>query len=98
MKKRTVYEASFKEEAVKLSNEIGVSKSSINLGVPENTIRNWIKLTEERPKQPFIGSGHKYITPEEAKVSALEKEVRELKRANEILKEAIGFFVVSQKK
>jgi transposase len=98
MKKRTVYEASFKEEAVKLAKEIGVSKASINLGVPENTIRNWLKLTSQRPSQPFVGSGRKYITSEEARVTALEKEVRELKRANEILKEALGFFVVSQKK
>ena len=98
MKTRTSYDANFKSETVKLVKEVGVSKASQDLGVPENTIRNWIKLSERRPANPFVGSGRKYISPEEAKVAALEKEVRELKRANEILKEALGFFAASQKK
>jgi transposase len=98
MKQRKSYEANFKAETVKLVSEIGVRKTSADLGVPENTIRKWLKLSESRPSNPFIGSGRKYISPEEAKVVALEKEVRELKRANEILKEALSFFAVSQRK
>ena len=95
---RKTYEASFKEEAVKLANEIGVSKAAQDLGVPENTIRNWINRTKNRPDNPFIGSGHKYISPADAEKAALLKENRELKRANEILKEALGFFAKSRKK
>ena len=95
MKQRTNYDANFKAETVKLAKETSVSKASQDLGVPENTIRNWVKLSAKRGDNPFIGSGRKYISPEDAKVAALEKENCELKRANEILKEALGFFAAS---
>jgi transposase len=68
------------------------------LGLHENTLRNWIKSVNERSDNPFIGSGRKYIPAQEAEKMALMKENRELKRANEILKEALGFFAASQKK
>lgn len=50
MKIRTSCEESFKAEAVKLAKEIGVSKASSNLEIPENTIRNWLRLSETRPE------------------------------------------------
>ena len=92
------YDRSFKEEAVKLAEETNVSKAARSLGIHENTLRNWVKKARERPDNPFIGSGHKYISAQDAEKAALEKENRELKRANEILKEALGFFAASQKK
>jgi len=98
MGNRTQYDKSFKEEAVKLAEETNQSKAARSLGIPENTLRNWIKNAKERPEAPFIGSGHKYVSEQDAKTIALEKENRELRRANEILKEALGFFAASQKK
>ena len=35
------YEKSFKEEAVKLSDEIGLKKASEQLGIPYNTLADW---------------------------------------------------------
>jgi hypothetical protein len=29
-------------------------------------LRNWVKKSQERPDNPFIGSGHKYISVHEA--------------------------------
>lgn len=98
MGNRTAYDKSFKEQAVKLAKETNASKAAQNLGVPENTIRNWIKQSKERPESPFIGSGHKYVSPQDAGKAELLKENRELKRANEILKAALGFFAQNQKK
>lgn len=95
---RKAYEKSFKEEAVKLANETSVSKAAHSLGISEYTLRNWITNAKKRPDNPFIGSGHKYITAQDAEKAMLIKENKELKRANEILKEAFGFFVKSQKK
>ena len=92
------YDRSFKEEAVKLAEETNVSKAARSLGLHENTLRNWVKKSKERPDNPFIGSGRKYISAQDAERAALEKENKELKRANEILKEALGFFAASQKK
>ena len=36
-----IYEKSFKEEAVKLSDEIGVKKGAAQLGVPYYTLADW---------------------------------------------------------
>jgi len=98
MKSRKVYDKNFKEEAVKLAKETNVSSAARSLGLHENTLRNWFKSAMERPDNPFIGSGRKYVSAQDAEKAALMKENRELKRANEILKEALGFFAASQKK
>ena len=98
MDSKRTYDKSFKEEAVKLAGEIGVSKAAKSLGIPMYTLRNWVEKVKCRPDNPFIGSGHKYVSAADAEKAALLKENRELKRANEILKEALGFFAASQKK
>jgi len=98
MGQKTSYDKAFKEEAVKLAQETNASSAAKRLGIPENTLRKWIWNTKERPDDPFVGSGKKYISIQDAEKAALLKENRELKRANEILKEALGFFASSQKK
>jgi len=98
MKNRRAYDRSFKEEAVKLAKETNVSSAARSLGLHANTLRRWFKNTMERPDNPFIGSGRKYISVQDAEKAALLKENRELKLTNEILKEALGFFAASQKK
>ena len=47
-----------------------------------------------------MGSGHKRLPADEKerRILELEKEVGELKRANEILKDALGFFAGSRRK
>ena len=47
----TTYDKSFKEEALKLSDEIGVTKAAAQLGIPYYTLSNW------RYKQ------HAYVDP-----------------------------------
>jgi len=98
MSNKTQYDKSFKKEAVKLAEETGISKAARSLGIPENTLRNWVDNVRKRPDNPYIGSGNKYISAQDAEKAALEKENRELRRANEILKEALCFFAASQKK
>ena len=98
MGKRKSFDKNFKEEAVKLAKETNVSSAARSLGLNENTLRNWVRSVKERSDNPFVGSGRKYMTTQEEEKVALMKEIRELKRANEILKEALGFFAASQKK
>jgi transposase len=98
MKSRKNYDRSFKEEAVKLAKETNVSSAARSLGIHENTLRKWFKNSMERPDNPFIGSGRKYVSAQDAEKATLLKENRELKRANDILKEALGFFAASPKK
>jgi len=98
MDKRKRYDKSFKEEAVKLAMETSIVKAAERLGISQFTLRNWVDNMKYRSDNPFIGSGNKYIAAQDVEKVALQKEIKELKRANEILKEALSFFAVSQKK
>lgn len=57
------------------------------LGVGSESLRNWLQQAE-------IDNGHKpgLTTEERQRLSQLEKENRELRRANEILRSASAFF------
>jgi len=44
---------------------------------------------------PFPGSGH--LTPEDERIRKIEKENRELREENEILKKAAAYFAKNQK-
>jgi transposase-like protein len=69
-------------------DETGViSRVARQLGVGDQSLRNWVRQAE-------IDSGrrHGLSTEERARMKALEKENRELRRANEILKSAAAFF------
>ena len=57
------------------------------LGVHPEALRSWMKQTEiDRGGQPGTRTGDKQ------RISELEREVRELRRANEILKAASAYF------
>lgn len=60
------------------------------LGINPETLRNWVSQAE-------IDEGHRPgVTTDEAKLIAeLERENRELRRANEILKTASAFFAAA---
>jgi transposase len=94
------YEKSFKEEAVRLSDEIGVKKAAEQLGVPYYTLADWRRERKRYSTQAFVGSGHKRMSadPKEQELYELRKEVAELRRSNEILQEALGFFAKNRKK
>ena len=93
------YEKSFKE-AVRLSDEIGVKQAAAQLGIPYWTLADWRAARKARGSQAFVGSGHKRLPTDEKerRILELEKENSELKRANEILKDALGFFAESRRK
>lgn len=41
------YDAEYKVQAVKLSNEIGSSKAAVELGIPVDTLYGWVKAAKE---------------------------------------------------
>ena len=61
------------------------------LGINSETLRNWVQQAE-------IDEGHRPgVTTDEAKrIAELEREVKELRRANEILKTASAFFAAAE--
>jgi transposase len=64
-----------------------VAKVARQLGVGDEALRKWVKQAE-------IDEGRRPGTPAaaQAKIAALEAEVKDLRRANEILKSATAFF------
>jgi len=83
------YSKEFKTEALKLSDEIGVKKTAQQLGLNYYTLADWRKHRKANP-----------VPESEAqkRMRELEKENAQLKRANEILKDALGFFAQDRKK
>jgi transposase len=75
-----------------LREELGTSQGTVarvarQLGYGVESVRSWVR-------QADIDDGHApgVTTAESAKLKELEQEIRELKRANEILKRAASFF------
>ncbi|KYP81791.1 transposase [Ferroacidibacillus organovorans] len=93
-----VYDKEFKEEALKLSYEIGPTAASEQLGVPPTTLYTWRGQSKKHGSLAFVGSGHQRIDPKTAEMKGLEKKIRELESANDILKKALAFFAESQKR
>jgi transposase len=64
-----------------------VSRIARQLGIGEQTLRNWVDQAE-------IDTGKRRgaTTEDKARIAELEKEVRDLRRANAILKSASAFF------
>ena len=61
------------------------------LGINPETLRNWVSQAE-------IDEGHRPgVTTDDAKrIAELDREVKELRRANEILKTASAFFAAAE--
>ena len=91
------YPAEMRERAIRLVQEhrgeygsewaaIESVASKLEIAAPE-TLRKWIRRAE-------VDGGQRsgVTTAEQERVRQLEREVRELRRANEILKRAASFF------
>lgn len=64
-----------------------VTRIGRQLGINADTLRGWVQQTEiDGGVRPGV------TTSESARIVELEREVRELKRANQILKSASAFF------
>lgn len=92
------YEKEFKDQAVKLSNEIGTEKAAKQLGVAAGTLSGWRSDVRKYQSNAFAGRGNQRIVPGTEREIELMKKNKELEQANEILKAALGFFAKSQKK
>ena len=87
------YSKEFKEEAIRLSDEIGNKKAAAHdlfllvWGAWKNI------QSKYKPKEPKLSDTELKIRNRE-----LERENAELRQANEILKDALGFFAKDRKK
>lgn len=92
------YDKGFKEEAVKLSNEVGVKQAAAQLGVSYYTLAEWRHKRKAYGDHAFVGSGIRRDAPLSENERQLIRENAQLRKANEILKDALGFFAKDRKK
>lgn len=90
----SIYSKEFKEEAIRLSVEIGNKKAAAQLGIPYYTLADWRNRSKHKPKEVQV------LSEEELRIRnrELERENAELREANNILKDALGFFAKDRKR
>lgn len=99
------YPEELKERATRLAMDAradastrrgAIARISEQLDVHPEALRNWVRIAEgARPPRSSMSSSEGTCAEpvsERERVLALEKEVRELKRANTILRQAATFF------
>ena len=80
-----------RDRAVRMVRELDgpqkVKRVAEQLGFNPETVRRWVRQSRiDLGEQPGVTTG------EQQRIRELEREVRELRRANEILKDASAFF------
>jgi transposase len=89
-RERRTFSKEFKIEAVRQSNEHGVSVIAERLGVGPDAISRWRRQFEEAGPEAFRGNGNRTALEEENRQLRLEN--RRLKEEAEILKKASAYF------
>jgi transposase len=100
MRKSTKFSPEVRERAVRMVQEhrgeypslwAAIESISVKIGCVPQTLNEWVKKSE-------IDSGARegVTSDERERVKALEREVKELRRSNEILKLASAFFAQAE--
>jgi transposase len=96
MPQRKRYTKQFKEEALRLVSQEGVSLTQIaqDLGLDAGMLRRWRKDAETLGPKAFRGQG--YVHDEE--VAQLKRELGRVKRERDFLKDAAAYFAKESKR
>ena len=99
-KKTPIYSAEFRERGVRLFREQRPEYASDNaaflaiapkLGCSPDSLRAWCRQAERD-----AGEREGLTSEEKVRIKELEREVRELRQANEILKKASAYFAMAE--
>lgn len=79
-----------------LERELGEGRGAIarvasQLGVNPETLRHWVRR-DDKGQRPSGERVEGSASDKDARIAAMERELRELRRANEILRLAAAFF------
>jgi transposase len=100
MKKSMKYSPEVVERAVRMVQEAGseyesqwaaITSIAAKIGCTAETLRRWV-----RQRERDTGRREGATTAESARLKALEREVKELRKANEILRLASAFFAQAE--
>lgn len=88
-----VYSKEFREEAVKLVTEGGLSLAEVGrrLSIPASTIRNWVKLDKVGALSE-VGKDRKPLSDMEMELARVKSELAEVKMERDLLKKAAAYF------
>lgn len=91
------YDKEFRINAVKhfKSSSKRVKEIAEAFGMPQSTLRGWIKEYEEHGEKSFPGSGN--IKPCNEEYYRLKKELEDIRMERDILKKAIAIFSKAKK-
>jgi len=97
---RQKFSPEVRERAVRLVREArgehpsewaAICAIAVKLGCTSETLRKWVRLAErDGAKRPLP------LTEDRQRIKELEREVRELRRANEILLKASAYFAAAE--
>ena len=90
MQQRRKYSREYKQEAVRLTNEPGVTLSQIarELGINAGLLGKWRKQTKAEGSTAFRGQGH----ARDEEMAALKRELARVRKERDFLKDAAAFF------
>ncbi len=100
MAKRSRYSPEVRERAVRMvleherehaSQWATIESIAAKIGCTAETLRKWVRQVErDEGRRPGL------TTDEKQRLKELEREVRELRRANEILRKALAYFAQAE--
>lgn len=92
MERKQDYTPEFREEAVKLVTEQGLSQGEAarRLSIPKGTLANWVVVF--RGKGSGTVAGSRTVTELEQENRQLRKELSEARQERDILKKATAYF------
>jgi len=84
-----------KEEKLQIVKEsmdenISVKEVGMRYNIHPHTLHRWRREFTDFEQNAFPGKGNKKLTDEQRRVERLEKQLREERLSNEILKKALG--------
>jgi transposase len=91
-KTQPTYTKEFKQQAVKLCETSGKTKTQIarDVGISDSALSKWCKEFGDLGAEAFLGKGHQTLLEEKNKRLRRENEI--LRQEREILKKAMSIF------
>ena len=95
MRRRRKFSDEFKQEAVRLATQSGVTKSQVGreLGINPNLLGRWCRDYSANGAKAFPGQGK----PRDEEMASLKRELARVKQERDFLQEAAAFFARQSK-